>query len=138
VVVGDGDGQGELNALAERRGVGDAVRLLGRLSDDDLLALYRSADVFVMPSTEEGFGIAFVEAAATGLPVVAGNVDGSVDALADGAIGRLIDPLSHDEIVASLIDGLRERRRSDVDVVQRFSFPNFAAQVDALVRDFVR
>jgi phosphatidyl-myo-inositol dimannoside synthase len=138
VVVGDGDARAELEALAGRRGLGPSVRFLGRLSDDEVLALYRSADVFAMPSTGEGFGIAFVEAAATGLPVIGGNCDGSVDALADGAIGRLIDPLSHDEIVAALIDGLRGGRPSGLDAVQRFSFPNFAAHVDALVRNFVR
>jgi len=138
VVVGDGDGRAALEALAGRRGLDGSVRFLGRLSDDDVLALYRSADVFVMPSTGEGFGIAFIEAAATGLPVIGGNRDGSVDALAEGAIGRLIDPLSQDEIVAALIDGLRGRRLSGLDAVQRFSFPNFATHVDALVRTFVR
>jgi phosphatidylinositol alpha-1,6-mannosyltransferase len=138
VIVGDGDGREELEALAERRGLGQSVRFLDRLNDDDVLALYRSADVFVMPSTEEGFGIAFVEAAACGLPVIGGNRDGSVDALADGAIGRLIDPRSQDEIVAALIDGLQGRLSSSVDAVQRFSVTNFATHVDSLVRNFVR
>jgi phosphatidyl-myo-inositol dimannoside synthase len=138
VVVGEGDARAELEAMADRRGVGGSVRFLGRLSDDDVVALYRSAEVFAMPSTGEGFGIAFVEAAATGLSVIAGNRDGSVDALADGAIGRLIDPLSSDEMVTALIDGLRGRRQSSFHAVQRFSFPNFAAHVDALVQDFVR
>ena len=109
VVVGDGDGRADLEALAKRQGAGDAVRFLGRLNDDDVLALYRSADAFVMPSMKEGFGIVFVEAAACGLPVIAGNRDGSVDALADGAIGRLVDRLSQDEIAGALIDILRRR-----------------------------
>ena len=109
VVVGDGDARESLEAQAAESGLlGEAVRFLGRLSDGDLLALYRSSDVFAMPSTKEGFGIVFVEAAAAGLPVIAGDRDGSVDALADGAIGRLIDPLSHEAIVAALVEALRE------------------------------
>ena len=66
--------------------------LLGRLHGQELLDYYRLADVFVMPSTGEGFGIVFLEASATGLPVIAGNRDGSVDALAEGRIGTLVDP----------------------------------------------
>jgi len=137
-VVGDGDRRAHVEAVAEQRGLGRAVHFLGRLSDDDVLALYRSADVFVMPSTKEGFGIVFVEAAATGLPVIAGNRDGSVDALADGAIGRLIDPLSQHELVAALIDGLRGPRFQHLDEVRRFSLANFAKQVDALVLTIAR
>jgi phosphatidylinositol alpha-1,6-mannosyltransferase len=137
VVVGDGDARAELEAHAERRGLSRTVRFLGRLDDDDVLALYRSADVFAMPSEKEGFGIVFVEAAATGLRVIGGNRDGSVDALADGVIGRIIDPGSQDEIVTALIDALQGPRSSDPDAVQRFSFPNFATHVDAIVRTFV-
>jgi phosphatidylinositol alpha-1,6-mannosyltransferase len=134
VVVGDGDGRADLQALTERSGLTDAVRFLGRLSDEDVLALYRSADAFIMPSMKEGFGIVFVEAGACGLPVIAGNRDGSVDALADGQFGRLVDPLSQDEIVGALIDILRRRPPAAVEAVQRFSYPQFAKHVDALVR----
>jgi phosphatidyl-myo-inositol dimannoside synthase len=134
VVVGDGDGRSKLEALAGRLGVSDAVRFCGRLSDEDLLALYRSADALIMPSEGEGFGIVFLEAASCGLPVVAGNSDGSVDALADGAIGRLVDPRSHDEIVCALIDILRLRPPPALETVARFSYDHFAHHVDALIR----
>ena len=87
-----------------------------------------------MPSAKEGFGIVFVEAASTGLPVVAGDLDGSVDALADGEIGRLIDPRSTDEIASAAIDALRRRPPPAVEAAQRFAYANFAHHVDALVR----
>jgi phosphatidylinositol alpha-1,6-mannosyltransferase len=137
VIVGDGDARGELEDLSRRKGLAHAVRILGRLSDEDVLALYRSAAAFVMPSTGEGFGIAFVEAAATGLAVIGGNRDGSADALADGAIGRLIDPLSQQEIAEALVEALNERAPSDAEAARRFAFANFSDHVDALVRQLV-
>lgn len=137
-VVGEGDGRAGLEALAARHGLGQTVRFFGRLNDDDVLALYRSADVFIMPSTGEGFGIVFAEAAATALPVVGGNRDGSVDALAEGQIGRLIDPMSQEQIIAAVVDGVGGRLKSNPDAAQRFSFSNFEAHIDALMQDLVR
>jgi phosphatidylinositol alpha-1,6-mannosyltransferase len=134
VVVGDGAARPELERRAA--GLGRAVRFLGRLADEDVLDLYRSADLLAMPSTKEGFGIVFVEAAATGLPVIAGDLDGSVDALAEGAIGRLIDPRSVADIAAAVIDALQRRPPPAVEAAQRFAYENFAQHVDALVRTF--
>ena len=92
LVVGDGDDRARLERLAIEHGVSSAVRFLGRVASEDLGDHYRLADLFVMPSTGEGFGIVFLEATASGVPVIAGNRDGSADALADGAVGRLVDP----------------------------------------------
>jgi phosphatidylinositol alpha-1,6-mannosyltransferase len=136
VAVGDGDAVPCLSALAEQLGLSEAVHFIGRLSDEDLLALYRSSQVFVMPSTKEGFGIVFVEAAATGLPVIAGKIDGSVDALCDGVIGRLIDPNSTEELVVAVSDVLRNSERNPPGAVERFSFEHFANHVDDLVQTF--
>jgi glycosyltransferase involved in cell wall biosynthesis len=73
-------------------GVGDSVTFCGFVADADLPAYYRLADLFVMPSRGEGFGIVFLEAMASGTPVLGGNQDGTVDALSDGALGALVDP----------------------------------------------
>jgi phosphatidylinositol alpha-1,6-mannosyltransferase len=137
VIVGDGDARGELEELSRRKGLADSVRFLGRLSDEEVLTLYRSAAAFIMPSTGEGFGIAFVEAAATGLAVIGGNRDGTADALADGAIGLLINPLSHEEIVEALVEALNQRVLHSAEAAERFAFANFADHVDALVRQLV-
>ena len=59
-----------------------------------------------MPSKKEGFGIVFIEAMACGLPVIAGNRDGSVDALKNGELGTLVDPDSTQEISNGLIHNL--------------------------------
>jgi phosphatidylinositol alpha-1,6-mannosyltransferase len=135
LIVGGGEDEARLRRLAQSKNVAGRVIFAGDVSDEDLPDYFALADGFVMPSTGEGFGIAFLEAAATGLPVIGGNRDGSIDALADGAIGRLIDPLSQEEIAAALIDALNGRIASAAEAAQRFSFPNFAAHVDALVRN---
>ncbi len=133
-IVGDGGGRAALEAKARALGLQRAVRFLGRIEDAELLALYRSSDLFLMPSTKEGFGIVFVEAAACGLPVIAGRGDGSVDALVDGALGVLVDPNSSAEIAAAVLTVLRAPKPPEPDAVARFGFNNFSAHVDALLR----
>jgi glycosyltransferase involved in cell wall biosynthesis len=73
---------------------GDGIRVRRDLNpnDDRLVELYRSSDVFVLPSRSETFGIAFVEAAAAGLPVIAARVGGVEDIVRDGMTGQLIAP----------------------------------------------
>lgn len=78
--------------IAKQLSVLDKVIFAGFVKDEDLISLYQSASVFVMPSFQEGFGIVFIEAMACGTPVIAGNIDGSVDALKNGELGTLINP----------------------------------------------
>jgi phosphatidylinositol alpha-1,6-mannosyltransferase len=69
VIVGEGDDRGRLQLLAEQEGVADRVYFMGALDPAILVDAYRMADLFVMPSTGEGFGIAFLEAMACGTPL---------------------------------------------------------------------
>jgi len=89
VIAGDGDDRGRLEALATRLGVGGRVGFLGRTPSADLPALYRAADLFVLASTGEGFGIVLLEALASGTPALALAAGGAPDPLADGELGRL-------------------------------------------------
>jgi len=107
VVAGDGTDRARLGALAVELEV--AVTFLGRVSDEELVSLYRLADLFVMPSRNEGFGFVFIEALACGVPVVAGGVDGSVEALDGGRLGLLIDPLDVSAIAKAITDSLSGR-----------------------------
>jgi phosphatidylinositol alpha-1,6-mannosyltransferase len=138
LVVGSGDDRPRLERLAHEVGVADLVTFVGQVPADDLPDYYALADVFAMPSTGEGFGIVFLEAAAYGLPVIGGNRDGSVDALADGAIGRPVDPEDEDALVAALVDALKGAQRGSSASVKRFAFENFAHHVDDLVRSLAR
>jgi phosphatidylinositol alpha-1,6-mannosyltransferase len=92
VVVGDGALRPELMALAAKTGVASRVRFLGRLDDAQLQEAYASADVFLMPSTGEGFGIVFLEAWKHRLPVICGNRDASAEVVTDGVNGLTVNP----------------------------------------------
>ena len=127
LVVGTGTDVPRLRELAKRRGV--AATFYGQAPDAELVDLYRSCDLFVMPSRNEGFGYVFIEALACGLPVIAGGVDGSVDALAGGQLGVLIDPLDPGALAAAIeaqLSGatpaeLRDPARLHAEVSARFS-----------------
>jgi glycosyltransferase involved in cell wall biosynthesis len=74
-----------------------AVRFFGNLPDDELATVYEGADIFAMTSINldrsvEGFGLVYLEAAAHGLPVVAHDVGGVSEAVADGVTGLLVPP----------------------------------------------
>jgi phosphatidylinositol alpha-1,6-mannosyltransferase len=131
LIVGTGDDRTRLRALAEQLGVGKNVLFVGMVEAHELADYYRLADLFVMPSTQEGFGIVFLEAAACGLKSIGGNRDGCTDALADGAIGITIDPANPSELVRAITDGLAGRA-PDPAPVQRFCFDNFARHACAL------
>lgn len=133
VVVGDGDDRARLSELAESLGLAPSVRFVGQASDRTLADYYRLANVFVMPSTGEGFGIVFLEAAAAGVPLVGGNRDGSVDPLGDGDLGTLVDPLSSDELAAAIIHVLDSGKTPVPEALARFSPRNFAAHLGTLL-----
>lgn len=86
LVIGRGDDQPRLAALAQELGVGDRVVFAGFVPTAALPAHYRLADAYVMPS-QEGFGIVYLEALASGVPVLSGDQDGSADPLQDGRLG---------------------------------------------------
>ncbi|HVH81705.1 MAG TPA: glycosyltransferase family 4 protein, partial [Stellaceae bacterium] len=131
LIVGTGSDQVRLEALARELGVAERVVFAGAVGSDELPDYYRSADLFVMPSVQEGFGIVLLEAAASGLRVVAGNTDGSADALADGRLGRLVDPFDQDALVDA-IEQMLAAGSPDAALVDRYSFARFAEQASQL------
>ncbi|MGB8651532.1 MAG: glycosyltransferase family 4 protein [Mycobacteriales bacterium] len=107
LVVGGGPSLSRLRALASSLGVERDVVLTGSVPWEELPAHYDAGDVFAMPCRSrlgglevEGLGIVFLEASATGLPVVAGRSGGSPDAVLDGVTGHVVDGTS----VASVAD----------------------------------
>jgi glycosyltransferase involved in cell wall biosynthesis len=110
LVIGVGPDHDEILRAASETGTTESVWLIGSVSDERLLALLSAADVFVMPNIEvpgdiEGFGIVAIEAAASGLPVVAARLEGIPDAIADGKNGCLL-PSGDAAAFASALDGL--------------------------------
>ncbi|PSF37500.1 glycosyl transferase group 1 [Aphanothece hegewaldii CCALA 016] len=86
LVIGRGDDAPRLAKLAEDLGVKEQVIFAGFVPDEALVDHYRVADAYIMPS-QEGFGIVYLEAMACGIPVLAGDADGSADPLQDGRLG---------------------------------------------------
>jgi phosphatidyl-myo-inositol dimannoside synthase len=99
VVVGEGDDQPRLTALANKIGVEDRVRFMGAVGRQTVIDAYRAADLFLMPSTGEGFGIAFLEAMASGTPALGLAVAGARDGLADGELGMAV---AEDDLLAAI------------------------------------
>ena len=141
-IAGAGRDRARLEGLVESTGA--PVRLLGRVPDELLPGMYGAGDVFSMSCRnrwagleQEGFGIVFVEAAAAGVPAVAGDSGGSAEAVADGETGLVVrrpgDPLQVAEALADLIDdeprrlemGRRARARAEVE----FSYDVLAARL---------
>jgi glycosyltransferase involved in cell wall biosynthesis len=108
VLGGHGPDRCRIEQLVAELDIANCVTLAGFISDSELPDYYRLADVFAMPSTGEGFGIVFLEAMACGKPVLAGNKDGSVDALQQGELGALIDPDNISELVSTLTQLLKK------------------------------
>ena len=114
VVIGQGPLRRDIERLARTHGVWDSVRLLGAVSDAERDHWLAHSSVFCMPSrlpaarAGEGFGIVYLEAGAHGLPVVAGNVGGAVDAVVDGVTGTLVDPTNHVAVADAIADLLTD------------------------------
>jgi glycosyltransferase involved in cell wall biosynthesis len=106
VIAGRGPDRPRIEALIRELKLEGSVTLAGFVANQELCDFYNLCDVFAMPSKGEGFGIVFLEALACGKPVLAGNKDGSVDALLGGEIGVLIDPDNVAEIADALISML--------------------------------
>jgi D-inositol-3-phosphate glycosyltransferase len=109
-----GGERGRLEALARERGVVGRVRFLGAVPPQRLADLYAMADVCVVPSHTESFGLVALEAQASGTPVVAAAVGGLVEVVEDGVTGFLIDgrdPAAFAARIAELLEqpALRER-----------------------------
>ena len=121
LLVGSGGMENSLRRRARRRGVANEVVFAGKVPETLLPAYYAAADVFAMPvrsrllgAEEEGFGVVFVEAAASRLPIVVGDSGGAAEAVKDGVTGYLVNGASAREVRGALErlledDGLRQK-----------------------------
>ena len=117
-----------LDALIKTQDVKKEVVLVGFLPDKTLEEYFALADIYIMPSRKEGFGIVFIEAMYYGLSVIAGNADGSVDALACGQLGLLVDPGDTSQLTAAIESVLTRPADYAPDhqmVVEHFSYENY-------------
>jgi glycosyltransferase involved in cell wall biosynthesis len=102
LVVGTGPDEAACRQLAADRGIPNAVTFLGWRSAGDTEAFLAAGDVLALPSEIEGLPYVVLEAMASGLPVIAGNVYGLPEVVEDGVTGLLVDPNRIEEITAAL------------------------------------
>jgi len=147
-IAGSGRDRDRLARRAMKAGLGDRFHLVGRVPDEDLAAVYACADVFAMCCRErwggleaEGFGIVFLEAAASGIPAVAGRSGGAEEAVEDGVTGFVVDPLDAGAVAEALERVLADPavgRRMGAAARQRaqsaFDYDVLAAQLAGLAQ----
>ena len=134
VVVGDGDDRPRLENLARQANVAGHVRFVGSLSHLTLIEAYRMADIFVMPSTGEGFGIVFLEAMACGTPALGLDVAGASDALCDGNLGHAVKEEEFGAALARMITTERPDSHMLSNAVrERFGRDRFAKALNSAI-----
>ncbi|ADY52856.1 glycosyl transferase group 1 [Pseudopedobacter saltans DSM 12145] len=128
--------QERLSQLIASKDLTAQVKLIGFVPNSELEDHYLLADYFVLPSQKEGFGIVFIEATANGCNVLAGNQDGSVDALRNGELGILVNPNDPKEIYTGLermmlhpIDKDKQRELT----LKHFSFESYEKRIEELL-----
>ena len=137
LVAGDGDDRARLEAKAKSLGLADCVVFTGMVNESDKADLLRLADAFVMPGRGEGFGFVFLEALACGVPVVGSKLDGSREALREGLLGELVDPLDPLSIKQGILAALAKHK--DIpEGLSYFAWPAFSERVAAAVRSLVK
>ncbi len=146
VLAGEGDDTERIKQLIKDLKMEDYVVMPGYIPEKELVNYYNLCDVFVMPSKGEGFGFVFLEALACGKPVIAGNQDGSVDAVLNGKLGILVNPDKIEEISKAIISVLRGEVLADLlssnylreNVLESYGFNKFKEKVKNLIYELSR
>lgn len=141
VIIGDGPEHANLKTLAHTLGLGVSCQLLGALpSDDEVRSWYYRADLFCLPSVQEGFGIVFLEAMAAGLPIVATTAAAIPEVVPHGMAGLLVPPADVTALadaLTTLLGDVSLRRRYGSfgrDYVAQFDWMRVAEQFLAVTR----
>jgi len=140
VIIGGGDLQSRLEEMARESSVRDRVFFLGKLQLEQLKGCYSRADVFVMPSHQEGFGIVFLEAMAFGKPVIAGDHGGAPEIVQDGVTGFSVNPDDREALAGRLIQLLQDEalrtRMGEAGrqrVEEKFTFTRFEERLTSIL-----
>jgi N-acetyl-alpha-D-glucosaminyl L-malate synthase BshA len=143
VMVGDGPDRVEAEAEARTLNVDRDVHFLGKI--DVVAPLLAGADLFLLPSQSESFGLSALEALASGTPVVASRAGGLVEVIKEGVTGALREIGDVDAMASASVEILADRERwqtmsrdAAADARTRFSRDDIVRQYEALYEDAVR
>lgn len=131
LIIGEGNDKARLQQLAKEMSVESRVRFLGQVDNERLTALYRIANLFVMPSSGEGFGIVFLEAMACGCLALGLDAGGSVDALGSSELGHIC---TEENMVQMIVHALKSSSHAELYSKSAFSSEAFGRHVCALTR----
>jgi phosphatidyl-myo-inositol dimannoside synthase len=130
LIVGDGDDRNRLEEKVAAMAISNSVIFTGYIPESEKVAHYNLADVYVMPSRGEGFGIVLLEALACGVPVVGSRTDGSRETLLDGKLGHVVDPVDAHRLTKTITNILEhESSRQRIDAIETFSTEKFNERV---------
>ncbi len=140
IIVGDGNDRSRLEGIARESDVSDKIIFTDRVSDDILQAYYKSCDIFILPSTNEGFGIVFLEAMYHSKPCIGANSGGVPEVISDNITGLLAKPndqISLTENVIKLLkdDNLRNKmgKAGKERFEREFSFEQFKERLSNIL-----
>jgi glycosyltransferase involved in cell wall biosynthesis len=143
LIGGDGEEKENLQRLIDRLGLGERVKLTGKISFADLPRLYGKAKILLFPSVNEPFGLVPVEALACGTPVIASNSGGVRDTVRSGFNGILLDRMTPGNL-ANAIDNLLNNpvhysmlQRNARKSVEDFSWDRHVDRLDRILEDIV-
>ncbi len=127
-----------LDKLIATNNLQNEVIFTGFIPDQELAAHFNLADIYIMPSEKEGFGIVFIEAMFYGKPVIASSGNGSTDALLNGKLGVLIDPKNPGE-ASQAIEKIIKNRDAYIPnralLMENFSFPVYKDRLRNILKE---
>ena len=136
----DNEEKARMDKMISSMNLGNAVVFTGYISEEELSAHYNLADLYIMPSLGEGFGIVFIEAMYNEVPVIAGNKDGSIDALLNGKLGLLVDPDNPEEITSAIKKVINNKSSFVPDqtlLMQNFSYQVYKEKIKAALKNLM-
>ena len=143
LLVGSGSLRYELENLVKILGLDKNVHFLGKMDNEKIPLCLSVADIFVLPSISEGFGIALLEAMAAGLPIIATRVGGIPYVLEDGKNGLLVNPGSSSDLAEKILmlmrspELMKKMSEANREKSRSYSWENIVSQLEKLLNEVV-
>jgi len=135
LIVGEGPDRDRLEEKAAALGLDNRVVFAGYVSDSEKADHFRLGDAYAMPGRGESSGAAFLEALASGLPIVASSLDASGEIVLNRSFGRAVDPNHPEELQAAVIEVLSDPERAVPRELSNFSRERFNARLGWLLAE---